>query len=103
MVISILKEEPDLFFLMEITNACLKNTQLTSILNTHFKGRVNLARVKFISYFIIALCKVQTVGFKKLANAFDAGAKKESSLGRTQRFWNVLIWWRVSSGSLEKT
>ena len=71
---------------METTNACLKNTQLISILNTHFKGRINLARVKFISYFIIALCKVQTVGFEKLANAFDAGAKKESSLRRIQRF-----------------
>lgn len=71
---------------METTNACLKNTQLTSILNTHFKGRINLARVKFIAYFIIALCKVQTVGFEKLANAFDTGAKKDSSLRRIQRF-----------------
>jgi len=65
---------------MEKTNACLKNTELTSILNTHFKGKINLAKVKLISYFIIALRKVRMVNFEKLANAFDAGSKKESSL-----------------------
>lgn len=71
---------------MKKTNACPKNSELTAILNTHFKGKINLARVKLISYFIIALCKVQTVTFEKLANAFDADAKRDSSLRRIQRF-----------------
>ncbi len=36
--------------------------------------------------FVIALCKVQTVGFEKLANAFDSQAMAASSLRRIQRF-----------------
>jgi hypothetical protein len=55
-------------------------------LNTHFEGKVNLSRLKFISIFVFALCKVQTVGFEKLANAFDSKAKAESSLRHVQRF-----------------
>ncbi len=54
---------------MEKTNACLKNNELNAVLNTHFRGKVNLARVKPISLFICSLCKVQTVTFDKLANA----------------------------------
>lgn len=71
---------------MEKTNACLKNTELTAVLNTHFKGKINLARVKLISLFICSLCKVQTVTFDKLANAFDVKAQSDSSLRRIQRF-----------------
>jgi Transposase DDE domain. len=47
---------------------------------------MNLARIKFIAYFIQALCKVQTVTFEKLGNAFDTTAKATSSLRRIQRF-----------------
>lgn len=68
------------------TSAVSKNTELTSVLNTHFQGKINLARVKLISHFIIALCKVQTVSFEKLANAFDTRAGSASSLRRIQRF-----------------
>ena len=71
---------------MKKTNATTKNSELTSILNSHFQGKINLARVKLISYFIIALCKVQTVTFEKLSNAFDTTAACESSLRRIQRF-----------------
>ena len=71
---------------MKKTNAVTKNSELTSILNTHFQGKLNLARVKLISHFIVALCKVQTVTFEKLANAFDTQASPESSLRRIQRF-----------------
>lgn len=71
---------------MKKTNAVTKNSELISILNTHFKGKLNLARVKLIAYFIIALCKVQTVTFEKLANAFDTKADTSSSLRRIQRF-----------------
>ncbi len=55
---------------MKKTNVISKNNELVSILNAQFQGRVNLARVKLISHFIIALCKVKTVTFEKLANAF---------------------------------
>lgn len=71
---------------MKKTNVKCKNNELTSILNTHFKGKINLARVKLISFFIIALVKVQTVNFEKLANAFDTSARSDSSLRRIQRF-----------------
>lgn len=71
---------------MEKTNACVKNNELTAILDTHFKGKVNLARVRLISLAICALCKVQTVTFSKLANAFDHTASAGSSLRRLQRF-----------------
>ena len=71
---------------MKKTNVVTKNSELSSILNTHFQGKINLARVKLISHFIIAICKVQTVTFEKLANAFDTKANPESSLRRIQRF-----------------
>jgi len=71
---------------MKKTNACLKNSELTRVLNIHFKGKINLARVKLISLFVCSLCKVQTVTFDKLANAFDHGASSSSSLRRIQRF-----------------
>ena len=71
---------------MKKTNAVTKNSELTSVLNSHFQKRVNLARLKLISHFVIALCKVQTVTFEKLANAFDTNADSESSLRRIQRF-----------------
>lgn len=71
---------------MTKTNATTKNSELISILNQHFKGKVNLARVKLISFFVFALCKVQTVTFEKLANSFDTKSDADSSLRRIQRF-----------------
>jgi hypothetical protein len=71
---------------MNKTNAVTKNSELTSVLNTHFQGEINLARVKLISHIIIALCKVQTVTFEKLSNAFDTRVNSASSLRRIQRF-----------------
>ena len=37
--------------------------------------------------FICVLCNVQTVGFEKSANAFDAKATSASSFKRIQRFF----------------
>ena len=71
---------------MKKTNVITKNNELVSILNTHLQGKINLARLKLISHFIIALCKVQTVTFEKLANAFDTQSDASSSLRRIQRF-----------------
>ena len=44
---------------MKKTNASTKNSELISVLNQHFKGKVNLARVKLIPYFVLALCKAE--------------------------------------------
>jgi len=51
-----------------------------------FGSELNLARIKFISLFIIALSKVQTVTFEKIAVAFENEAYTSSSLRRIQRF-----------------
>ena len=71
---------------MKKTNVCPKINELTSVLSTQFSGTLNLARVKLIALFICSLCKVQTVTFSKLANAFDCEANSPSSLRRIQRF-----------------
>lgn len=71
---------------MEKINVENKSSEFISIMNDQFQGKINLARLKLISMFVIALCKVQTVGFEKLANAFDTQAKAGSSLRRIQRF-----------------
>jgi hypothetical protein len=63
-----------------------KVTQLISVLSENLKGKMNLARIKFFGLFLIALCKVQTVCFEKLATAFETEAKAASSLRRIQRF-----------------
>ena len=71
---------------MKKTNATTKSSELNSVLSSHFQGKINLARIKLISHFIIALCKVQTVTFEKLANAFETSVDSKSSLRRIQRF-----------------
>lgn len=71
---------------MKKTNVSDKNSNLRLILDTHFKGKLNQARIKLIAMFITSLCKVQTVNFDKLSKAFDSEAKAESSLRRIQRF-----------------
>jgi len=63
-----------------------KSKELIPVLNSHFKGKINLARIKLIALMICSLCKVQTVTFDKLANAFDHQADSSSSLRRIQRF-----------------
>jgi hypothetical protein len=63
-----------------------KNTKLIAILVNHFGKNMNLARIKLFGMFICALCKVQSVGFEKLAVAFETGSKSDSSLRRIQRF-----------------
>ena len=69
------------------TRVGCKSNILTDKLVEIFKDdKLNLARIKFISLFIIALSKVQTVGFEKLAVAFDGKTKTSSSLRRIQRF-----------------
>jgi hypothetical protein len=51
-----------------------------------FGADLNKARIKFIGLFFIALSKVQTVNFEKIAVAFENDAKTFSSLRRIQRF-----------------
>ena len=63
-----------------------KNSILLSTLSEVFGDKMNLARIKFFGLFIMALCKVQTVCFEKLATTFENEVKVDSSLRRIQRF-----------------
>jgi hypothetical protein len=71
---------------MENTSLVRKNTALITVLQGHFKGDVNLARVNLICLFITALCKVKTINYDRLASGFDAKVNKNSSYRRIQRF-----------------
>ena len=68
------------------SKASYKNSDLTLALVEHFGKTLNLARIKFISLFILALCKVQVVCFEKLASGFENSCNNDSSLRRIQRF-----------------
>lgn len=63
-----------------------KDTALISVLQSHFKGEINLARVKLICLFITALCKIKSINYDRLASGFDTKADKNSSYRRIQRF-----------------
>jgi hypothetical protein len=63
-----------------------KDTELISVIQGHFKGELNLARVKLICLFIVALCKIKTINYDRLACGFDTKANKNSSYRRIQRF-----------------
>ena len=58
------------------------------------------ARIKFITLFIIALIKVCTVNFVKIANALRGSAQSASNYRRIQRFFldmrSILIMLRES-------
>ena len=68
------------------TSTDSKYTSLISVLQGHFKGELNLARVKLICLFITALCKINTINYDKLASGFDVNVDKNSSYRRIQRF-----------------
>ncbi|SHH23035.1 Transposase DDE domain-containing protein [Flavobacterium micromati] len=63
-----------------------KDTPLISFIQGHFNGEYNLARVKLICLFIVALCKIKTINYDRLASGFDTKANKNSSYRRIQRF-----------------
>ena len=71
---------------MKNTSLSGKNTELISVLQGHFKGELNLARVRLICLFITALCKIKTINYDRLASGFDTKADKNSSYRRIQRF-----------------
>lgn len=66
-----------------------KANQLAAVLKENIEksnSKINKARLKLISMVVLALCKVQTVSFHKLALAFETNGKADSSLRRLQRF-----------------
>ncbi len=76
---------------VENTRIESKNSILLSTLKEFFGKKMNFARIKFLSMFILSLCKVQSVCFDKLASAFETESKKDSSLRRIQRFMSEYV------------
>lgn len=72
--------------MMTNPKAHYKHSDLFDKLNVFFGESMNLARIKFISLMILALCKVQTVSFCKLSTAFESGSEALSCMRRIQRF-----------------
>lgn len=70
------------------TNHVCKNNELSDKLNEIMGKNINLAHIKLISLFIMALCKVKTVCFSLLSTCFDSPAKADSCLRRIQRFFS---------------
>ena len=64
-----------------------KNNELSDTLVTFLGKNINLAHIKLISLFIVALCKAKTVCFSLLSTVFDSPAKSSSCLRRIQRFF----------------
>lgn len=71
---------------MKITSQDCKDTSLVYVFQEHFKGKINLARVKLICLIVEALCKVKSVSYDRLASGFDVQVEKNSSYRRIQRF-----------------
>jgi hypothetical protein len=46
-----------------------KSNDLAAVLSSHSGGKTNLARIKLISHFIMALCKVRLPGTHKAGRA----------------------------------
>jgi hypothetical protein len=71
------------------TNQDSKSKQFCKVLEEALEkngSKFNKARIELMGMVIIALCKVQTVSFHKLALAFETESKSESCLRRLQRF-----------------
>lgn len=72
--------------MMTNPKAHYKHSELFDKLNVFLGESMNLARIKFISLMILALCKVQTVSFYKLSTAFESDSEALSCMRRMQRF-----------------
>ena len=63
-----------------------KSTELISVLQQNFAGKINLARIKFIGLLLCAMCKVKSVNFEKIKSGVESEANSNSVLRRIQRF-----------------
>ncbi len=68
-----------------------KNNELSDTLVTFLGKNINLAHIKLISLFVVALCKAKTVCFSLLSTVFDSPAKSSSCLRRIQRVGYALM------------
>jgi len=64
-----------------------KDTQLLIAFKAHFKGFLNLHRIRTICMIINAICKVRSVNFSLLSSGFDNNVHSSSNFRRIQRFF----------------
>ena len=72
--------------LMKNTSPSIEDTQLLAVFTAHFRGELNLARIRLICLFITALCRVKSVNYSKLSAGFASPALASSCFRRIQRF-----------------
>ena len=63
-------------FTLKNTSIGSEDNSLISVLQSHYKRELNLAKLKLISLFITALCKAKTINYDRPASAFDTKAGK---------------------------
>ncbi len=68
------------------SSTSVKDIELLRLFKAHFKGDLNLARIRLICLFINALCKVKSVNFVKISAGFATSTDASSSYRRIQRF-----------------
>ena len=78
-------------YLSPISKVNHEDTSLLSVLTHHLGSKIKLARKKLICILILALYRVQTVNFDRLATAFNTEAQKDSSLRCIQRFFSAYL------------
>jgi hypothetical protein len=86
LIFSILKNYYHIMSLTTNTSLDPKDTQLLSVFTSHFKGELNLARVRLMCLFITALCKVKSVNYSKISSGFASASLSSSCFRRVQRF-----------------
>lgn len=74
-----LKDYSHIILLMKNTSPASKDTTLISVLQGHFRGELNTARVKLICLFITALCKIKTINYSNMTAIFNINVKKKSA------------------------
>ncbi|SFF49553.1 hypothetical protein [Thermoflexibacter ruber] len=65
-----------------------KGKEIIENLQTHLP-KVHKSMRKFITLFVLALCKVKTVNIDKIASGFDSKASTAAVKKRMQRFFNT--------------
>lgn len=86
LIFSILKNYYHIMSLTTNTSLDPKDTQLLGVFTSHFKGELNLARIRLMCLFITALCKVKSVNYSKISSGFASASLANSCFRRVQRF-----------------
>ncbi len=76
---------------MKNTSLERKDTSLLLVLQGHFNGELNLARVKLICLFITAIYKIKTINYDRLASGFYVKADKIVLIGESNALLKNLI------------